>query len=228
MPLHDWTDLPGWEGMHIFWMTEIARVLRGNLPPGYRAVIGSSPLVAIGVAPVKPDVAVTNGMHQPPAALAAAGAEPDVEIAVATLTEDSTVLVEREGRLVAALELISPRNKDRPTSREQYASRYLNYLRGGVHLMLVDVHRRPIDFGFARPIAAELGAGLPMPAAPSVVSYRVGAPAAQGGRMLGVWQHALVIGQPLPTMPLALGPGVRVTVDLESTYTRAAEDSYVS
>jgi len=35
MPLHDWTDRPGWEGMHIFWMTEIARGLRAVLPPGH-------------------------------------------------------------------------------------------------------------------------------------------------------------------------------------------------
>jgi hypothetical protein len=36
--------------MHIFWMTEIARSLRGDLPPGYRAVIGSSPLYRVGAA----------------------------------------------------------------------------------------------------------------------------------------------------------------------------------
>ena len=42
MPLHDWTDRNGWEGMHIFWMTEIARALRAGLPPGYRAVIAGS------------------------------------------------------------------------------------------------------------------------------------------------------------------------------------------
>ncbi|MBN9120963.1 MAG: DUF4058 family protein [Planctomycetes bacterium] len=231
MPLHDWTDLPGWEGMHIFWMTEIARGLRGSLPPGYRAVIGSSPLVAVGVAPVKPGVAVTNGSPQPSAAPTATtpeALEPDVEVAVATLTEDATVLVEREGRLVAAVELISPRNKDRPSAREQYAARYLNYLRGGVHLLLVDVHRRPLDFGFAQLIAAELDPALPGPAAPSAVSYRVGAAAAQGGRMLGVWQHALVAGEPLPPMPLPLTPDRAVMVDLETSYSRAAADSYVS
>jgi hypothetical protein len=231
MPLHDWTDLPGWEGMHIFWMTEIARALRGNLPAGYRAVIGSSPLVAVGVAPVKPDVAVTNGSpkpNAPPSAPSPSALEPDVEVAVATLTEDATVLVEREGRLVAAVELISPRNKDRPSSREQYAARYLNYLRGGVHLLIVDVHRRPLDFGFAQSIAAELDPALPKPAAPSAISYRVGAAAAQGGRMVAVWQYGLEIDQPLPTVVLPLTPDDLVIVDLEATYARAAADNYVT
>jgi Protein of unknown function (DUF4058) len=230
MPLHDWTERSGWEGMHIFWMTEIARALRANLPPGYRAVIGSSPLVAVGVSPVMPDVAVTNGSTAAPPGIASSVGTtpaPDLEVAVATLEEDTTVLVEREGRLVAAVELISPRNKDRPIAREQYAGRYLNYLHGRVHLLLVDVHRRPHDFSFAQLIAAGLGEPLPAPVAPSAVSSRVGAAAAQGGRMLGVWQQALTVGAPLPAMPLPLGPDEVVMVDLEASYMRAAADSYI-
>ena len=228
MPLHDWNGRTGWEGMHVFWMTEIARGLRAVLPPGYRAVIGSSPLVAIGIAPVKPDVAVTNGSaHAPAPAPAAPTPEPDVEVAVATLEEDSSVQVERDGRLIAAVELISPRNKDRPAAREQYAGRYLNYLRGGVHLLLVDVHRRPLGFSFAEALAERLGSLPTAATGPAAVSYRVGAPAAAGGRMLGVWQQPLAVGAPLPAMPLALGADRAVTVELEPAYARAAADSYV-
>jgi hypothetical protein len=229
MPLHDWTDRPGWEGLHIFWMTEIARALRADLPAGYRAVIGSSPLVAVGVAPVKPDVAVTNGSAPPhPATRPGTTPEPDVEVAVSTLEEDASVQVERAGRLVAVVELISPRNKGRPTAREQYAARYLSYIRGGVHLLLVDVHRRPLDFSFPQLIADSLGEQLPIPPAPSVVSYRVGSAAATGGRMLAVWQHPLTVGEPLPLMPLQLTIDESVMVDLEATYSRACADSYIS
>ncbi len=32
MPLHDGTDRSGWEGMHMFWMTEIARAGGGGKP----------------------------------------------------------------------------------------------------------------------------------------------------------------------------------------------------
>jgi hypothetical protein len=230
MPLHDWTDRPGWEGMHIFWMTELARALRATLPPGYRAVIGSSPLVAIGVAPVKPDVGVTNGSappNGPTSPPARPTPEPDVEVAVATLEEDTTVQVERDGRLIAAVELISPRNKDRPAAREQSAGRYPNYLRGGVHLLLIDVHRRPLDFSFARAVVEGLGLTIPAPDAPTAVSYRVGPAAAQGGRLLGLWQQPLRVGEPLPTMPLPLTPDDVVWVELEPTYSRAAADSYV-
>ena len=228
MPLHDWTERTGWEGLHIFWMTEIVRELRAQLPPGYRAVIGSSPLVAVGLSPVKPDVAVTNGTAPHAPTPTRTVPEPDVEVAVATLEEDATVMVEREGRLVAAVELISPRNKDRPSAREQYAGRYLNYLRGGVHLLLVDVHRRPVGFSFPQLVTATFDPVLPAPPAPSAVAYRVGASAASGGRMLGAWQYVLVVGEPLPAVTLPLSLDQSVMIDLEGTYTRAAADSYIS
>ncbi len=232
MPLHDWTDRPGWQGLHIFWMTEIARALRADLPPGYRAVIGSSPLVTVGSAAVKPEVAVANGSSPPqPRATAVPPAltpEPDVEVAVSTLEEDASVQVERDGRLVAVVEPVSPRNTDRPTAREQYAARHSGYLRAGVHLMVVDAHRRPLGFSFPQLIAAGLGRELPAPPGPSAVSYRVGASAATGGRMLAVWQPPLAVGEPLPRMPLALTPDEAAMIDLESTCGRAAVDSYVS
>lgn len=227
MPLHDWTDRRGWGGLHTYWMTEIGRDLKAKLPPGYRAVIGPSPFVAIDLAQVEPDVAVTQAATRPPPVSDGEAGEPEVEVAVATLEEDMTVQVVQEERLVAVVELVSPRNKDRPASRAHYASRYLNYLRGGVHLLLVDVHRRPIGFGFPAMIAAALGEPLPAPPAPSVVSYRMGAAAARGGRMVGLWQRPLVVGDPLPTMRLALTPDEAVAVDLDGTYIRAASDSYV-
>lgn len=228
MPLHDWTDRPGWEGMQLYWMTEIGPALRTVLPPGYRAILGSSPMVAIGAVPVKPDVvvaaaapAVRNGHPREIVP------EPDVEVAVATLDDDVTVQVERDGRLVTAIELVSPRNKDRPDARPQYGTRYLRYIRGGVHLLLVDVHRRPNGFSFAGMIAEALETNLRAGPAPETVSYRVGPTAAQGGRRLAVWYHALSAGQPLPPMPLPLTPDEAIMVDLEGTYARAAHKNYL-
>lgn len=225
MALHDWSDRYGWEGLHAYWMTEIARQLRADLPPGYRAIIGSSPLVTIAKESVKPDVAVTNGAtpHSAPQRSAEFN-----EVAVAMLNEeDLTLQVGRAGRLIAVVELISPRNKDRPAARERYAERYLNYLHAGVHLLIADVHRRPAGFAFAEAIADALEAELPRGPAPSAVTYRVGPNAAFGGRLLAVWHRPLVVGEPLPAMPLPLGPDSEVSVDLDGTYGRAAADNYV-
>ena len=48
MPLHDWTDRGGWEGVHHLWITELLRWVKPRLPMGYRAYIGSAPLLAVG------------------------------------------------------------------------------------------------------------------------------------------------------------------------------------
>jgi len=58
MPLHDWTDQPGWEGVHHLWITELLRWIKPRLPEGYRAYIGSAPTVAIGAPAERPDVSV--------------------------------------------------------------------------------------------------------------------------------------------------------------------------
>lgn len=170
---------------------------------------------------------MTNGYPRNRDAGTATYREPDAEVAMATLEEDLTVQVERNGRLVAAVELISPRNKDRPSAREYCATRYLSYLRGGIHLLLVDVHRRPIGFSFPQLMAAELGTELPAPPAPCGVVYRVGESRPPDGRLLAVWAEPLTVGQPLPAVSLPLTVHLAVPVDLERTYSAAAENCYM-
>ncbi len=65
--------------------------------------------------------------------------EPEEEVAIATADSSKAEYVESRGRLTAAVELISPRNKDRPSSRATYLARYVIYLLEGVNLLLVDV-----------------------------------------------------------------------------------------
>lgn len=230
MPLHNWTDRMGWEGVHHSWLTELLRWIKSRLPAGYRAYIGSVPTIAVGGPTEKPDVSVRQWPRElaPPADGAADSAsEPDEEIAVATIDPSAAVYVEREGRLTAALELISPRNKDRPASRATYVARYVGYLLEGVNLLLVDVHRRPLAFSFADEIARELQITQPPLPAPFAAGYRVGEPAATGGRLLAVWRRPLTAGDSLPTLPLPITVETAVPVDLEQTYLRAAADAYL-
>jgi hypothetical protein len=235
--LHDWSERGGWEGVHHLWITELLRWVKPRLPAGYRAYIGSAPTIAVGAPPERPDVAVrqwteetVTGQAGTPTQPTAAGTdeEPDEEIAVATLDPGKSLYVELHGRLIAAVELISPRNKDRPLSRTTYLARYLGYLQEGVHLLLVDVHRRPLNFSFADRIADELGFRQPSCPPPMAVSYRVGGPAATGGRLLAIWRRPLLVGAPLPSLKLPLSVETVVPVDLEQTYTRAAADAYLT
>lgn len=232
MPLHDWAELKGWDGFHHLWMGDIYRDLKGNLPPGYRAVIGSNPLVTAPALSGKPDVLVAAAppRRPGPAGPSRAVPEPDYEVEVMfTPNEDEevTLTVTYEAVVVAVIELISPRNKDRPSSRRHYGRRYADYLYSGINLLLVDVHRRPATFSFPHYIAAARGISAPPLSAPSAVSYGLSFPAASGGRMVDIWQRPLAAGQPLPAIPLALLGDDRVSVDLNGTYSRAAADSYL-
>lgn len=235
MPLHDWAELSGWEGVHLLWMTELLRHLKSELPVGFRAYLGAGPALAIGAPSLRPDVSVRSHRASVTTEVASelAGAEaasqPDVEVAVAALETEPSVLIERDGRLTAAVELISPRNKDRSVARSSYARRYAGYLIEGVHLLLIDIHPRPIGFSFADQIAQELQIPeQPALEPPMVVSYRVGEPAATGGRLLGIWRYSLSSGAILPSVILPLDTHLAVTVDLEGTYGRAAADAYLS
>lgn len=236
MPLHEWTGRGGWEGMHHLWITELLRWVKPRLPEGYRAYIGTAPLLAIGAPTERPDVAVrawpNEGMSEPREQSATSGGEadeiePDLEVAVPTLDPDIALFVERQGRLVSAVELVSPRNKDRPIGQAAYLARYAGYLLDGVHLMLIDVHRRPLNFSFADQIAAEMVIEHAPCPSPYAVSYRVGEPAASGGRLLAIWRRQLGVDAPLPTLPLPLTVEVSILVDLEQTYSHAATDVYL-
>jgi Protein of unknown function (DUF4058) len=239
MPLHEWTDGKGWEGMCHIWLTELARWVKPRLPEGYRAFIGSPPTIAVSMSLEKSDVAVRQWQPQQPQLQATLpvsrpeangeSLEPDEELTIASLEQTAPALhIESHGRLIAAVELISPRNKDRPTSRATYLARYAGYLLEGVHLLLVDVHRRPLGFSFADEMALELQMTQPPLPAPFAVSYRVGEPAATGGRLLAVWRRALTVGEPLPKLPLPLSVERSVIVDLETTYQSAATDVYLT
>jgi hypothetical protein len=237
MPLHDWAALPGWEGVHHLWIAELLYWIKPRLPEGYRAYIGTTPTFAIGgPAEERPDVGVrdhhppTNGPQapssQPPTA---PDDEPDlVEVAVATLQGDRALLVERRGMLVAAVDLVSPRNKDRPSARATYTAAYAGYLLRGVHLLLADVHPRPPQFSFADQIVAELSIpDQPACPAPCAVAYRVGEEAPKGGRFLAIWRRPLAVGSTLPPLRLPLSVHESVPVDLEATYSRAAAAAYL-
>jgi hypothetical protein len=232
MPLHDWTEDRGWDGVHHFWITELAHWLRPRLPPHYRVYLGSMPSVTIDASIGRPDVAV--GEWAPPVSNgssneAAFSGEPD-QRAVAVFERDPqlTLHISRQGQLVAAIELISPRNEDRPSTRTQYTNRYLGYLADGVNLLLVDVLPRPQGFSFADAIAAASQFSEPPFPPPMAISYWVGGPTPdRAGRFLDIWRRPLVVGAQLPTMPLPLDGELKLAVDLEATYARAAAAAYL-
>jgi hypothetical protein len=232
MPLHDWTDDRGWDSVHQLWINSLLFWLQERLPAGYRAYLGSVPGLTVAAEPGRPDIGIRDWQSPQPEAAAPGSAvlveppQPDFQtVALLNAEQQAAIHILFQGRLIAAIELVSPRNKDRPTSREFYRNRYLAYLWSGVHLMLVDVHRRPLGFSFVEAMAAEMQCRLPLGLPPHAVSWNVGGTTPEGGQFLDGWYRSLEVGQPLPTLPLSLTAGRSLLIDLEATYAEATRAS---
>lgn len=234
MPLHDWTDERGWDSVHPFWLAYLVEWLRPRLPEGYKAFLGGVPALTVASGHGKPNVSVRQWGPQPSAEEAvteAAVMDPDLEASVVVrLDPQMAVHVDFHGQLIAAIELVSPRNKDRADSKETYTNRYLGYLRLGVHLLLIDVLPRPKRFSFSDAITNGLGLELPPQPPPFAAAYRVGEVVPVGddmGSLLAVWRRPLQVGRPLPALPLPLSVHRAILIDLEETYHRAAKMAYL-
>ncbi len=232
MPLHDWTDERGWDSVHPFWLAYLVEWIQPRLPEGYKAFLGSVPALTVASGNGKPGVSVRRwGPPTEEAATDTAILEPDLEASVAIrLDPQQAVHIDFHGQLIAAIELVSPWNKDRADAKETYTSRYLGYLRLGVHLMLVDVLPRPRGFSFSDAITTSLGMDLPPLLPPFAGAYRVGEVVPVGedmGSLVGVWRRPLQVGQPVPSLPLPLNVNRAILIDLEETYQRAAKRAYL-
>lgn len=234
MPLHDWTDERGWDSVHPFWLAYLVEWVQPRLPEGYKAFLGRVPALTVATSNGKPDVSVRQMEPRPAAesrATETASIEPDLEASVVVrLDPQMAVHVDFHGQLIAAIELVSPRNKDCADSKETYTNRYLGYLRLGVHLLLVDVLPRPKRFSFSDAITSGLGMELPPLPLPFAAAYRVGEVVPVGadmGSLQAVWRRPLQVGQALSALPLPLSVHRAILIDLEETYQRAARMAYL-
>ena len=143
------------------------------------------------------------------------------------ISDELEVLVFKEEggpTLVAALELVSPGNQDRDTTRLAFLVKCANYLRQGIGLVMVEVvtNRRANLHNELTQFLGPTGASM---LAAEVFLY-AGAyhPARRKeGDQMNVWPTTLTLAQPLPIMPLALRNFGCVPLALETTYTEARQ-----
>lgn len=210
-----------WHSFHNSWATYLAADLNRQLPEGYFAEANVQFAIEIDVAAVEESrAAATAGAWVPP--------EPTATVPFVATTDVVEVQVySQEGgpRLAGAIELVSPRNKDRPAAREAFVSKCVSYISESVGVLVVDV----VTDRHAN-LHAEILRKLGSPAATSepelyATAYRRSERAGAPG--VDVWVEALTVGQPLPTLPLWLPGGLSLAVDLEASYTRTRDEQRV-
>lgn len=236
MPLFDHFHPPlsvarRWESFHSSWATRIGDALTEQwLPPNYIAEehVHLGPSVEIDVATFERDsgpgreqdgvpvAALTARVWSPPA--------PDTVMPAAfPETFEVRILSTDTGpRLVAAIEIVSPGNKDRPAERRGFAARCAGYLYQGISLIIIDIvtHRRAnLHNEVLRVMEASEGLHLPPEVSLYAVAYQ---PLRRDGKdEIHSWRSPLALGQPLPTLPLGLRADLVVPVDFEATYAEA-------
>src|SRR5207249_11715394 len=112
--------------------------------------------------------------------------------------------VEGGRRLAAAIELISPANKDRERKRRLFLAKCAGYLARGVGLVIVDVvtsRQGNLHNEMAQLLDLDAAHRLGDPISLYTVAYR---PLRQDDRAwFDTWPIPLTLGEPMPTVPLS-------------------------
>lgn len=233
MPLRDHfrsplDDVHSWDELHGGWPMMIVEELIEVLPEPYFAAPG----VHLGTL-----YEVDIGTYRRPLAEAEDSNFAQEGVAVATYAPPKPTLTfeprlpnqdvyevriydsRRHRQLVAAIEIVSPSNKDRPENRATFIAKAATLLRNNICVSIVDVVST-FDFNlYAESINFFNGADPalgseppPMYAATLHLRYE------DRRHMMDNWYHPLAIGQPLPTLPIWLTETNAISLDLESSY----------
>ncbi len=227
MPLHDWSRVPPglFHHFHQHWSIEITTALnRGRLPKGLAA------LVERRAGPKEPDVLAIEEYTGRRSAISAEGGLATMEPPVTRIIRRTTnqiyatranqiVIRHHLGRIVAVIEIVSPGNKDSRAALRDFVDKSIDFLRKGVHLLVVDlfpptnvdpcgIHKAIWDEILLEEFAFPEGKNR------ILVSYDAGLEKIAYIETIGV-------GDELPDMPIMLTSGLHVKVPLESTYQTA-------
>lgn len=228
MPIHDWTRVASgtFHDFHQDWTIEIRRTLNaGVLPPGYFAmadqrVTGPEPdVVTLQLRPPGENPTRVGGTAVAER-LPQVRQSASIEASIYARKANRITIRHQLGRVVALIEVVSPGNKDSRSALASFVARAVEFLRNGIHLVIVDLFPpTPRDpEGIHRAIWDEL-TDEPFAARPddkplTAVSY-------DAGEQLTAYVEPLAVGDMLPDLPLFLEPGIYVDLPLEATYQRS-------
>lgn len=221
-----------WHSFHAAWAGAITADLNNLLPDGYFAEQQVQFHVEIDVAAFDERGSVSSPLkHGPPlrteTLTAPAWSPPSPTMTLplqpsAELVEVRVFSEEGGATLAAAVELVSPGNKDRKAERDAFVTKCLAILHQGAGVTAVDiVTSRSADLHAT--LVQQLGASpVARDGALSAVAYRpvIGSESAT----LDIWVEPLALGRQLPVVPLFVkGLGI-VPLRLALSYERACSE----
>jgi len=236
MPLRDHfrppvDDVMSWEGFHSGWPMMIVAGLAKKLPRRYVAAPGVhfGASVEIDVATYEKEEtelsAWGEGESNGGGVATAVWAPPRPTLAVETdlpSQDEYEVRVydmKHGRRLVAAVEIVSPANKDRPEHRRAFVAKCAALIQEQVSVTIVDLVTTR-HFNLYSDLLELIGQTDPLLAPEPPPVYAVACRGTKKGRawLVETWLHTLAVGQPLPTLPLWLADNLAVPLELEASY----------
>jgi hypothetical protein len=226
MPLHDWTrvDAGLFHNFHLRWIAALTDTLNEDLlsEDYYALAEQRMPLVEPDVLTLR---VASDRAESSEGGIAVSVAPPQTAI-VSKVEEDlyarkanRIAVHHRHGEVVAIIEIVSPGNKASNAAFHAFTEKVVNYIRSGVHVLVVDVFppgpRDPC--GIHKAIWDEFREEpftLPPQKQAIVAAYDAGPPWVAYVQPVG-------IGDSLPEMPLFLRPEFYVPLPLEPTYATA-------
>jgi hypothetical protein len=226
MPLHDWTGVPAglFHHFHQDWSIEIARELnRECLPKGVAAlveqrsgpregdVLAIESRLGIGNSEIGHDGGVVT--LDPPVTRIVRRTTKEIYAARA----NRIVIRHHLGRILAVIEIVSPGNKDSRPAIRDFVEKTVDFLRHGIHVLIVDVFPPTLrdPFGIHKAIWDEIGEeeAFQFPAGKDRIfaSY-------QAGEEKVAYVEPVAVGDELPRMPLFLTESMHVTAPLDKAY----------
>jgi len=232
MPLRDHFRPPvwnkaSWEGFHGMWPGIIVQQLFPMLPPEYTA----EPRVHLGSYyeidvcayeeeshPSRGDQPVRNGgvaTWSPPQPTLVLDADPSEQYSYEVLVYDQS----RARTLVAAVEIVSPANKDRPKSRREFVAKCAGLIGQAVCVSIVDLVTIR-DFNLYTDLLDLIEERDPAfsPTPPATYAVTCRGRKVDNKPRFESWAYPMPIGRPLPTLPVWLTDELAVSLDLEASY----------
>ena len=234
MPLRDHfhpplSDLKPRDRLHGAWPTVIVIALNKWLPPAYSAAphVHLSSGAEVDIAAVDDfqtdDISRTADDSEGGTATAVwAPPKPTLSLDTVLRMQDEYevhVFDQAEGRLVAAIEIVSPSNKDRLEHRRSFVGKCAALLQQNVCVSIVDLvsSRRA---NLYTDILELLGKSDPSFGADAISPYAATLrlrPGVNHGN-LETWAHELELKSKLPTLPVWLSDSLAIPLELEKTY----------
>jgi len=225
-PLDD--ELP-WTSIGSLWVSNLVRWLNRELPHDEFRTFANVRLgsqVEADVAEYKSSNGTTGGRNGSVATLPVAS--PAQATIPAIFPEEFQVQISERRRslhLSAVIELVSPGNKKEKGERKTFIAKCVSYLRQGVGLVVVDVVTERLA-NFHNDLMSALGGPNSIRFPPKTPTHVAGYRPVHRDQKneIEIWSAAAPLGQPIPSVPLAVRGGPVIPLDLDGTYTETLRD----